>query len=270
MKLILCFLILFFSNANASTNIALVYVDAKTEKALGEFPLKRSEYAKFLKSVKSYNPKIVILKFFFDLKKPEDSVLIKELKNHNNVYTQAASFKGEKPIEMDLSGYEIDTDKTKKNGFVTTWFPYKDMAKAYRGVGFVNGIEDVKQRAQDFEIISSYNGKLYPSLPLLLYLHDKGINAKVRKGFLIVGDKKIKLEKNYGMKLKPKKSGSYKSYSMIDVINKKVEKENLQNKVLIVFYKGDKLKPRPAVNGDAYNPAEYVANAIDHFYSLMK
>ena len=50
---------------------------------------------------------------------------------------------------------------------------------------------------------------------------------------------------------------------MIDILNGEKTAE-MKNKIIIIFYNGPKLSLIPAINGESYNPAEVVANGIDH------
>lgn len=264
MKVLFLVLISLFSNlALAKSSIAIIYVDQKTEKSLGEFPIVRSHYATLIKKLSDYKPRYTILKFFFDIKKKEDQTLIKEIKKHNNILTQAYSYQSKDVSQMDISSYALKGEVKKLPKRNTIMFPYPEMAKGFSGIGFVNGIAD-KDIVKDFEIISNYKGKAYPSLPLVVLEKVLNTKAKISKETLVVGQKKFKLQQDLGMNLKWNKPGHYPSYSMIDVLNDKIDKKKLENKILVVFYDGPKLTKAAAINGFSYNPAEVVANAIDH------
>jgi CHASE2 domain-containing sensor protein len=268
MKILIFLLMVLSSTVFSAENIVLIYVDQNTEKSLGEFPIARSHYAKLVEVTSKHKPKYIILKFFYDLKKAGDEILINEVKKHDNVFTQAYSFKGQEKSNLDISKYSISAKGLEHAPFESLMFPYKEMSEAFSGIGFVNGIVSEDGRVKDFEIVSSYKGKAYPSLPLLILEKEMKAKSSIQNNVLSIGSKKIKISNDLGMKLKLKKPGSFKTYSMIDVINGKVRKAELQDKILIVFYNGPKLTPAPAINGYSYNPADVVANAIDHILNL--
>lgn len=270
MKLLLLLLLTFSNYVFAKDDIVLIYVDQKTEKSLGDFPIARSHYAKLVEVASKHKPKYIILKFFYDLKKEGDEVLINEIKKHKNILTQAYSYSGDEKSSMDISKHAISTKGLKLDQIDTLIYPYKEMVEAFSGIGFVNGISNQEGKAIDFEIFSSYKGKVYPSLPLLVLEKEMNAKSTIENNILRIGSKEIKIKKDFGMKLKLKKPGSYKTFSMIDVIKGRIDKKELENKILIVFYNGPKLTLAPAVNGYSYNPAEFVANAIEHLLNEVK
>ena len=116
-------------------------------------------------------------------------------------------------------------------------FPYDEIAEAFSGIGFVNGIPRSDGKVADFEIVSSYLGRFYRSLPLLIYEKELKQSSKIIGKKLYVGTKIFDISEYLGMNIKLKKPKSFKKYSMIDILNGK-NKRVLKIKFLIVFYDG--------------------------------
>lgn len=261
-KFLLMITLIFVNTANGSLPISIVYVDAKTEKELGEFPISRAHYAKLVKKLNDAKAKYIILKFFFDNKTPADQQLINELKKYNNIFTQAYSYQSEKDSELKIES-DFSRGKTKKQLNNDIIFPYPEMMSAMSGVGFVNGILNEDEKLSDFELVSEYKGNIYPSLPLVILERELGAKAVFDNKSVSIKQHKIKLGNDYGFGLKLNKPEYYKTYSMIDILNDRIANDKIKDQLVIIFYDGDKLQKAKAINEKMYNPAEVVANAID-------
>ena len=213
MKSYIFFILLFSTSIFGSEDIVIIYVDEKTEKKLGDFPIDRSHYSRLIRVISKYDPRYIILKFFYDQKKEGDDQLISELKKHKNVFTQAFSYQGDNESKIDISKYSIGNDfRANVDTNKSLIFPYKEISRAFSGIGFVNGVQSKDGKLEDFQIISSYEGNLYPSLPLLVYSSNVGAKPEIRDKKLYVGAKVFNLGEKLGMNMKFKNPTIIKNF----------------------------------------------------------
>ena len=91
-----------------------------------------------------------------------------------------------------------------------------------------------------------------------------GEKALLKSGEIRIGKSKAPIDTNGVYHFEYNKNKNlFKEYSFIDLLNEKVDGSKLKNNIIIVFYKGDKLRPVEASNGVEYNPAEVVADVIN-------
>ena len=98
----------------------------------------------------------------------------------NNVFTQAFSYQNESDSKLEIFKPSIGKDSRENSDLNDLIYPYLEMANLFAGVGFVNDA-DGQGIVKDFEIVSNYKGKLYPSLPLLILENELKVSQKLRK-----------------------------------------------------------------------------------------
>lgn len=249
---------------NSTYPLSIIYVDEKTEKQLGEFPLKRQYYGELVQKLQESKPKYIILKFFFDQEKPGDEEFIAKIKDYKNILTQASSFWDHEENKVDIRRYSFARNEIRFPQKNNVMFPYPKMRKAFDGVGFVNATVTEKGEVNSFELVSDYKGRLYQSLPLFILHKETGGNLQLLGKRIKVGNLPVPINIDGSFKLRLSRPGKlYPTYSFIDVINGKIDPTFFKNHIVIVFYRGDKISPAKGVNGFEYNPAEVVADAIN-------
>jgi CHASE2 domain-containing sensor protein len=255
------------SKMNKHHPIVIVYVDEKTEKKLGdEFPISRGHYVRFVKAIQTYKPEAVILKVFFDSNKKGDTKF-SELQAYN-VFTQAAAIKDKTEFTGNISG-SIANNEFGLAENKSVIYPNKNITNGMDGVGFVDAPTNKEGLPYSFYLLRSYKGKVYPSLPLVILEHVKKSKAILKQNSVVVDDVDVAYDKKGIMNFEYNKDRSlYKTYSFIDVLEKKLPVDTFNNSIVVVFYKGKKLPPIKAYNGESYSPAEIVSDSINNILKV--
>lgn len=248
---------LFLVSLAHASPISIIYVDEATEKKIGDWPISRDYYAKALKIIfDDQRARIAVLKIFLDSDKPQDDVLAETLKKYPYVYTQALAVEEDErwkdKIPLKVLGPNTFNYEDSNSG----WFPNKKLAPHFRGVGLVNGKDNEKEENVGFYIVNSIQKKIYPSLPLLL-------SAEWRKEKLSFNPSKLNKDGSISMPPFPAKL-PWKTYSFIDLLEQKIPKNDLQDKMVFIFYNGKKSSPLKFPEGKTYNPAEVIALLTDY------
>ena len=143
------------------------------------------------------------------------------------------------------------------------------MSEAFRNIGMVNGIMSKEKFVTGLSLVNSINGKLYPSLPLLIASHIKSLSISVKENQVYLGNKKLilKNEASYPIDSIPEKS-PFPTYSFIDVLNKKINKVDLIDKMVFIFYRGEKTPSLKISKDKKANQAEIIAWVTDSLIKL--
>ena len=249
---------------NASYPISIVYYDSLSQKELGDFPIDRDYYAQIIEILERQKPKYIILKFFFTEKSNNDSLLNEVLQSHRNILTQAAVMPGESLQNIEvLSEYKIASGNHSFPGYRNAWLPYDELGRQFSGIGFTNLIAsgDV---FKEFNIISSLNGDIYPSLPLLILQKEIGDPILIEPNELRVGSVQIPINSNGSFPVGLSKPNTlYKAFSFVDVLHDKVEDHSFGNNIVIIFLSGENAPKYYTGDHEARNVAEIVADAIN-------
>lgn len=263
-RLIILTLLLVSCTKKINYPISIIYVDEKTEKVLGDFPIARKNYVEMVKALRAYSPKLVVLKLFFDSVKDGDEIFL-ELKD-DHVYTQASALEDDSEAKFEIQNSIADNDI----GLIdnkSIIYPNKKIESIMKGVGFVDAPANNEGKPYGFYLIRSYQNKIYPSLPLLIYSHIVNEKIEVTQKNVKVGKKEFKIDKNGEVNFEYfRNRKKFKYYSFIDVIENKINKDELKDNIVVIFYKGNKLTEPVAANGETYNPAEVVSDAIDFMF----
>jgi hypothetical protein len=218
---------------SAESPFVVIMYDSKTEKTIGDFPPKRTVWAQTINKVRSLNAKAVVLKFFYDLPKSEDIDLGKSISTiptflqacinendpSNNVLDQKYEMKVDRDYANVISG---------KNG----WIPVSDLAQKAYDVGFVD-ISNITE----IPIIEKYNNRYVRSLyfSVLQYVLP---DLKFEKNTLVNNKKQIKLSRYSEMHVNYPGEDKLEYISLCDVLNNKVNSNDIENKVVIIGYDG--------------------------------
>ena len=199
-------------------NIVIVAIDdASYEYILekyGEWPLDRSVYAKLTDYIESQSPKSIAFDLMFvkSVKSSanSDKALIDIFKKYNNVYTA-----------MNLDNQEVDLRKpailpeklalninNKSKKVDTKYYEFTNcrsildgILNSTKNIGMINVLRGDDGVLRQMPLFLNYNGKYYPQLALKVALNSLGLNDKKdfeinKKGELILGDKKIPVNKD--------------------------------------------------------------------------
>ncbi len=249
---------------NSKYPISMVYLDSLAEKELGRFPINRNYYARLIEKLEKYNPKYIILKFFFTDKTDDDLNLIATLQKYDNILTQAAVIPGKCDDNFALlSRYQISVNNYHFPNYNNALLPYFELGKYFSGIGFVNAI--IKGNTFiEFNLINSLNNKIYPSLPLLILQKEMKEKISIDRNEVKIGNITIPINSNGSFPVdlsEPK--GLYKSYPFIDVLHDKIEGRLFKDNIVIVFLSGEKAPKIIAGSNKPRNVAEIVADAIN-------
>lgn len=252
------------SQMNQQYPISIIYVDAKTELALGDFPIDRRHYASIVEVLNPARPKYVVLKYFLIDPSKSDAELAKTLSKYENTLTQAAAV----DVHEDYSKADLEKHSIEKNTFKfyehkAVWFPNTHLANKFNGIGFVNSI--IKDgKFMEFLFIVGIEKKLYPSLALLILEKELKEKLSISKNSVSTSKFEVPINKNGSFSIDLSEPNSlYPSYSFIDVLQGKVALEKFENNIVIVFYKGEKIQGVSSEYGLNHNPAEIVADSIN-------
>lgn len=199
-------------------NIVIVAIDdASYEYILekyGEWPLDRSVYAKLTDYIESQSPKSIAFDLMFvksvKSNANSDKALVDIFKKYNNVYTA-----------MNLDNQEVDLRKpailpeklslninNKSKKVDTKYYEFTNCRSILNGIlnstkniGMINVLRGDDGVLRQMPLFLNYNGKYYPQLALKVALNSLGLNDKKdfeinKKGELILGDKKIPVNKD--------------------------------------------------------------------------
>lgn len=199
-------------------NIVIVAIDdASYEYILekyGEWPLDRSVYAKLTDYIESQSPKSIAFDLMFvksvKSNANSDKALVDIFKKYNNVYTA-----------MNLDNQEVDLRKpailpeklslninnkskkvdTKYYEFTNCRSILDEILNSTKNIGMINVLRGDDGVLRQMPLFLNYNGKYYPQLALKVALNSLGLNDKKdfeinKKGELILGDKKIPVNKD--------------------------------------------------------------------------
>ncbi|HXH73655.1 MAG TPA: hypothetical protein VNJ08_01725 [Bacteriovoracaceae bacterium] len=210
----------------------------------------------------------IVIKIYLDMPKPEDKVLIEELKKHKNVFTQALAEKGD-PWQGEIPLHSLRKNKYKLPEYNTGWIPGKEMASTFKGVGITNGYSNSKNGPAEFFLVNSIQGNVYASLPLLLAADYSKSKINYGDKAVMLGKKKIETLPWGSIKIPafpkpfPWKTYSFIEYSFIELLDGKIPQKEFNEKVVIIFYNGKHNPPIPIADGRTVDQSQIVALMTD-------
>jgi len=221
------------SYISAESPFVVIMYDSLTEKNIGAFPPNRRIWVDTINRLKEYNAKAIVLKFFFDLPKPEDELLSKSISSIPT-FLQACINENEPSNNRLNSRFAVITDINYQNVISGNkgWVPVPVLSQNAYDIGFVD-----LRNANEIPILEKYNNHYVKSLyfSVLQYMLPElklGNNALINKNKRIVLNKYLEMHVNYP------KSDSIKYVSLYDVLNNKTEKYLFNNKIVIIGYDG--------------------------------
>lgn len=256
-------LILTCSNTFANNPFVIIMYDSETEKSIGLFPPKRSVWASAIDKLNKLNANAVVLKFFFDMSKPEDLLL-------SNSFQSMPTFLQACFNETDPSNNKLDkrfiikVDQEYKNILTGNkgWLPVKELASNTFDIGFV----DIRNM-NSIPIIEKYNNNYVKSLyySILKYVYK---DLRLEKNVLINGNKKITLNQYSEMDVNYPETDELSYISLIDLINDKIDKEQIKNKIVIIGYDGIQSETQNISTGKVNTHRVFIYGLIDMYNQL--
>jgi hypothetical protein len=224
---------------------AVVFIDAKTEGALGAFPYDRAVYAKGMETLARAEARGAVLKFFIDQPKPGDGdAALAAAMGKVKVIVQAKIDDSEKtpndlPARFALKVAEGPAAEAASPITGTSgWLPIPKVAEAAHDLGFLDSTESLEL----VPVAVRYRGQYVKSLYTAALEMASGEAAKVVAGRSITfGGKTIATDKRCMAKVAWPAADGLVAYSFIDLINAKVPAEALKDRVVNVGYDGAKM-----------------------------
>ena len=226
-------LLISISHISAESPFVVIMYDSLTEKNIGDFPPNRKVWADTISKLMEYNANAIVLKFFFDLPKPEDDLLSKSIRCIPT-FLQACINENEPSDNQLNSRFAIQSDNSYKNVISGKkgWVPVPVLSQNAYDIGFVD-----LRNVNEIPIIENFNNYYVKSLyfSVLQYMLPE---LKLVNNALINKNKRIVLNKYLEMHVNYPKSDSIKYVSLYDVLNNKIERNVFTNKIVIIGYDG--------------------------------
>jgi len=233
--------------------VVIVAIDAKSINELGRWPWKRSVIAGLLDGLKYYETKVAALDIVFSEPSDarEDRILSRSVAKNNNVIL-GYFFRDEEEVINPEAISQIESSKIKlmkiaegvesvpifQRSFVETDIPL--IGRGALDFGFFNTDPDPDGPVRKANLLMLYNGEVYPSLALKALRHYAGKEifleiASFGVSSLRLGEMSIPSDENgrltvnyYG------KGGTITTVSAVDVLKKRLKKEDLKDKIVFV------------------------------------
>ncbi len=238
-------------NVQPDNRVVIVAIDSKSINELGRWPWKRSLVAELLNSLKKYGAKVVALDIVFSepSSAKEDIILAQSILRNGNVVL-GYFFRDEQEEVNPEAISQIESSKIKllkiadgvttvplsQRPFVETDIPL--IGRGALDFGFFNMDPDPDGPVRKSILLMLYNGEIYPSLALkvlrhytgreiMLEIESFGLSALRLGQMSIPSDENGKLTVNYYGR-----SGTITTLSAVDVIKRRLKKEELQDKIV--------------------------------------
>lgn len=279
-------------------NVVIAAIDEKSVNELGRWPWPRSTLARIIKTVEAEGPRAVVLDVVFS--EPEsrerDAMLGESIREGRNVvlgyfFREESAADGGRAHGGGAYGEEREgASELSRSSIKATIGALKHPVLGFRyvepnlpiiangaaGFGFFNfptaDSDGILRRAQ---LVMSYEGKNYPSLGVeglsvfrgkeiaIKSYPEYGIEGLVIGGLFIPTDESGRLPVNY---YGP--SGSFKTYSVVDILKGKVPSEALRDKLVFIGATETGIYDARATPFDPFFPgveihATIAANALD-------
>jgi tRNA A-37 threonylcarbamoyl transferase component Bud32 len=147
--------------------------------------------------------------------------------------------------------------------------PIERFAKESKAIGHINWVPDRDGAIRRQPLIVAYDGKLYPSFSLQVarvYLNLEPGEILPKAAGVQVGNRWVPTDSRYQMLVNF--NGDIKTFphfSFVDVVTKKVAKENFKGKIVLVGFTATGLGEQRATSVSSSLPAvEYFANVVEN------
>lgn len=248
---------------HAESPFIVIMYDSLTEKEIGAFPPNRKIWSETVNILKEYDAKAIVLKFFFDIPKPEDELLSKSI-SAIPTFLQACINDNEPSINQLDSRFAIKPDKVYRNiiSGKQGWIPSFVISKNAYDIGFV----DIRD-ANEIPIIEKYNGKYVKSLYFSVLQYSLP-GLQLVNNELVYKNKKIKLNKYLEMHVNYPGIDSIKYIPLCDVLNNKINKNEFYNKIVIIGYDGSNSPTITLTSGQVNTHRVFIYGLYDMYSQL--
>jgi adenylate cyclase len=234
--------------------VAIVAIDEKSINELGRWPWSRYRVAELLDKLKDYNPKVVAFDITFSEPESEDAdrVLGEALdKSRNPILgyffrdgsTQEPSPESVKQIKrsnIKLIKFLGEPESNFLKKFHSADLNISQIGAHAKGFGFFNAVPDEDGTVRRSQLLVEYKEEIYPSLNLeglrrflggeiLLSLASYGVDGLYIRQTRIPADETGQFLINYYGS-----SGTFPTYSVVDVLSGKVPTEALKDKLVFI------------------------------------
>lgn len=235
------------------STVAVVAIDNKSIKEIGRWPWSRDVFAGLINGLSHYGVKVTALDIVFSEAqgKAPDTALAKGIASAGNII-MGYFFRNEEQVMDPVVLEQVASSKIKllRIGQGVTSVPLSEYAgmdanisslgKEALGFGFFNAIADSDGLFRKSPLLMLYDGDVYPSLALKALTHflgedsvvdvaDFGISSIGIGSYTVPVNERGELALNY---YGP--TGSFPTYSAVDVIKKRLPENTLKDKLVFV------------------------------------
>ncbi|MCE5194316.1 MAG: adenylate/guanylate cyclase domain-containing protein [Nitrospiraceae bacterium] len=233
--------------------IVIVAIDSKSVNEIGRWPWKRSVMAELLDSLKEYGVKVSALDIVFSetSDKKDDEILSKSIKKNGNVIlgyffrdeeekpdTEAISQLQSSKIKLVRIQEGVTSVPISERPFIEANIPL--IGQGALDFGFFNTDPDPDGLVRKASLLMLYQGEIYPSLALkalrhytekeiMLDIASFGVSTLRLGQMSIPSNESGKLVVNYYGR-----GGTFTTLSAVDVIKKRIKKNDLENKIVFI------------------------------------
>ncbi len=220
-----------------SSPFCLVEADSTLEHRYGRFPYDRSAYAAMIDALSKYQPRAIVVKFFFDLPRSSqgDKALAKAMLNRKVILQASLDNREKDSSDLDPRfSVALHPDSGHKLAGTEGWIPLPLLQKNAWAVGFPM-IPDTA-RDNSIPLFVQYRGKDYKSLWLLAlelgYPELRLIEGKSLSG----SGWAVSLNEDNEMRVDYSGPHGFPSLSMEQILQGKVRADQIKDKVIILYY----------------------------------
>jgi CHASE2 domain-containing sensor protein len=221
----------------------VVFIDAATEKALGEFPYDRRIYARGIEVLARAGARGVVLKFFIDRPKSvEGDAALAEAMKKTKVILQARLDPDEprpNPFPVHFYLKEAPFGTARPIAGQAGWLPLPTLAERAHDIGFLDSTDSVER----VPLVERY-GKGYVK-SLYTAALELALDASAKfdpSGAMRIGARKIRFDEQCMTRVGLPKHDALRAHSFLDLLNGKIDGAEFKDRVVIVGYDGAKME----------------------------
>ncbi|HAZ14802.1 MAG: hypothetical protein A2X86_22235 [Bdellovibrionales bacterium GWA2_49_15] len=220
-----------------TTPFVAVFIDAKTEQAMGHFPYDRSITAKAIAKLREAGARGAVIKYYLDQSLPGtgDDDLALELKRFP-VLLQARFDAEEKAPHSLPARFNMASRVQGKTSLLLAgasgWIPLEKLSQNCAGVGFVDVVAESESQVP---LVVSYKTMLVPSLWLAALELLEGAKGKVVIGKnATIGKLVLPVNDAGEAKYQLPASDKIDSLSFTDLVGGRIDQKKLRGKIVIL------------------------------------
>ncbi|MDI6793538.1 MAG: CHASE2 domain-containing protein, partial [bacterium] len=234
-------------------DVIIVGIDENSLQKLGKWPWPRSYHSKLIDYLAESKTKVVGVNLSFVEPSPQDKMLIDSTYRAGNViHPVFFASKGD--------GEEIMVVR-----------PFDQLSKSALSLGHIQGEPEVDGILRRLSLVRSCQGETYLSFSLEVARNFLGIDMTelelIQENTFLLGPLKIPVDRKANMVINyAGKSGTFKTFSYADVLEKKILKSEFKNKIVLIGItsKGisDEVMIPFSTKGNPISGVEVQANAV--------